>query len=258
MDKLFTNFTEDFMIPLPETDHPAAVLLVVHGADGSVASFYELARLVGIQLIAVSYQPDHILGCSSIEEFAAVYLKHLTAQYPDVPIILAGHSFGALVAYEMAALLQAQLQKQVSVFLLDPNLPLAMRNYTAERILELRVLASTIFPQQIIEQHDIYHCDEAHLLELLHRCLKPNRLEAILSARKHCLRALSKFVYREHPGVNAHMIHAGEKLGYDFTDQHTKVIPTGSVVRGNHFTMLHSPNVEDIASIINSHLGQYL
>ena len=110
----------------------------------------------------------------------------------------------------------------------------------------------------MIEQHDVYHCDEAHLLALLHRCFKPNRLEGILSARKHCLHALSKYVYREHPGVSAHMIHAGEELGYDFTDQQTKVISAGSVVRGTHFTMLHSPNVEDIASIINSHLGQYL
>ncbi len=258
MDKLFTNFTDDFRISLSSAAHPSAVLVVVHGADGSVASFYELARLVDIKLVAVGYQPDHILGCTSIEEFAGVYLKHLANTYPDRPFILAGHSFGGLVAYEMAALLHKQNQRQVPVFLFDPNLPLAMRNYSAERTLELRVLASTIFSQQMIEQHDVYHCDEVHLLNLLHRCLKPHRIEGILSARKHCLQALSQYVYHDHPGVSAHMIHAGEKLGYDFTDQQTKMINTGSTVRGNHFTMLHSPNVEDIACIINSNIGRYL
>lgn len=258
MDKLFTNFTEEFNFPQGLNAHHSAVLVVVHGADGSVASFYELAKLAGIKLVGVSYQPDLIFGCTTIDEFASVYLKHLAKDYPNTPLILAGHSFGGLVAYEMAAVLHAQTQKQIPVFMLDPNLPLAMRDYSADRVLELRVLASTIFPQHMIEQYDIYHCEETQLLNLLHRCLKPNRLEGILSARKHCLLALSKYIYREHPGVIAHMIHAGEKLGYDFTDQVTKAIVTGPVVRGNHFTMLHSPNVEDIANIINSHLGRYL
>lgn len=238
--------------------HPSVILVIIHGADGAVASFCELAKLVNIQLVAVGYQSDLVSACTTIEAFAEMYLHHLMQHYPNKQFIFAGHSFGGLIAYEMAALTHTNSQKNEPAFLLDPNLPLAMRNYTAERILELRVLASSIFPQHMVDRYDIYHCHETQLLALLHRCLMPERLEKILSARKHCLRALSKYKYQEHAGVNSYMIHAIEKLGYDFTDQETKHIVQGQWVKGNHFTMLHAPNVEDIANIINSNLRHYL
>jgi len=238
--------------------NPSTVFVIVHGADGSIVSFYELARLLNIPVIAIRYIPSLVESCQTIEQFAAIYLDHFLKCYPTVSYILAGHSFGGLVALEMAVLAHAQGKKNVPVFLLDPNLPLAMRNYQAERLLELRVLATIVIPQHMIAKYDIDHCDESELLNLLSRCLKPNRIEEILSARKHCLAALSQYSYRDHPGLFAHMIHASDKLEFDFIDQETKCITTGSMVSGNHFTMLNSPHAGDLAAIINSHLGRYV
>ncbi|ARG98334.1 alpha/beta fold hydrolase [Legionella micdadei] len=257
MNQLLTNFAQQFGLS-PLDSGGSTIFIMVHGADGSIASFYELARKLHFPLVGVSYVHSVVGHCESIEAFAATYLDFLSQSYPDVNYVLAGHSFGGLVAYEMAAMLAAKKKREFPVFLLDPNLPLAMRDYHAERLFELRVLASTIFSQQMIEKHDVYQCEENTLLELLHRCLKPHRLEAILETRKHCLRALSRYVYREYPEVEAHMIHASDRLAYDFTDQDTKCITIGKNVSGNHFTMLNIPHVDDLASHINSNLGRYL
>ncbi|KTD37469.1 non-ribosomal peptide synthetase/polyketide synthetase [Legionella nautarum] len=252
---LLTNFTEQFGVNA-QTDN-SVIFVMVHGADGSIASFYELSRLLKIPIVGVSYVASVAGSCQSIEEFAFAYLNHLSQQYPQTTFIPAGHSFGGLVAYEMAAMLALRNKKEVPAFLLDPNLPLAMQNYQAERLLELRVLASSIFPQSLIEHHQVYQSEESTLLKLLYRCLKPHRLEEILETRKHCLRALSRYALKDHPAVVGHMIHASERLSYDFTDQDTKVITTGKHVGGNHFTMLNVPHVEDIASHINLKLGHY-
>jgi thioesterase domain-containing protein len=258
MNNLLTNITEEFRITHPLLINPSATFIIVHGADGSIASFYELAKLLNIRVAAIGYVPNIVDSCHTIEEFAAIYLQHLFQSFPNGPYIFAGHSFGGLIAYEMAGLLHAQSKEKVPVFLLDPNLPLAMRDYHAERLLELRVLAAIVISQPLIKRYDIYRCDEPQLLNLLSRCLNASRIEEILATRKHCLAALSRYVYRERTELHTHMIHANEKIDFNFTDQETKHITTGSKVGGNHFTMLHAQHVGDIADIINSNLGRYV
>ncbi len=258
MDKLFTNFSQQFGVKPPKLIHPSAVLVLVHGADGSIASFFELAKKLNIYVVALSYVPSLASDCKTIEQFAAVYLEQVQQYYTATSYILAGHSFGSLVAYEMAKQAYLLSNEPVPVILLDPNLPLAMRHYQVERGLELRLLASTIFSEQMIRQHNIYQCDEALLLALLSRCFNRERLETILSARKHCISTLNKYSYCEHEGVISTVVHASEKLDYDFVDQDTKYITNGTFVGGNHFTMLHSEHVEDIANIINARLSTLL
>lgn len=255
---LITNITKQYRITNPAIVDPSTIFVIVHGADGSIASFYELARFLNITVVAISYLPSVAGDCHTVEQFAAVYLHHLMEMYPNSSYVLSGHSFGGLVAYEMAALASEEKREKPPVFMIDPNLPLAMRGYHADRLIELRVLAMIAIPKAMTEKYDIYQCDEQQLFDLLSRCLRPQRIEEILNARKHCLAALSKYVYSEHAGLCTHMIHAGDKLEYNFTDQETKVIKTGRTVRGNHFTMLQAQHVEELANVINSNLGQYV
>ncbi|MCH9757166.1 MAG: hypothetical protein K0U37_08270 [Gammaproteobacteria bacterium] len=249
------------LLAINTTELPSDIVMVmVHGADGSIASFCELAKRVNCRVLAIQYDADTMRSCTTIEAFAEMYLKQLQVRCPDQMdlIYLGGHSFGGLVAYEMANLLRLSDVQPNPVIMLDPNLPLAMRNYDAERLLELRVLSMILLPSQMMQQEDILQADEETLSTLLSRCVKRKRIEEILAARKHCLLALSHYDYRVHPNIETDIFHAGEKFAFDFTDQDTRVIQKGTVVNGNHFTMLEAQNVKDIAAVINEKIGCFV
>lgn len=243
-----TNLSQELNIERSENQ----VLAIVHGADGSIAPFYALASLLNCTLVAIAYEPSVVQECKTIEEFARVYWNQLATHYPDRSYLFSGYSYGGLVAYEMAALAQEQTGKSIPVFMLDPNLPLAMRDYVAHRLFELRVLATTVFPEKLVKRDDIAQWNEEQLFKVLTRCLKPERIESILSARKHCLSALSRYVFHERPDLHFDAFHASEKLGFDFIDEETKWITSGTAIGGNHFTMLSFGHIETIAKLINS------
>jgi thioesterase domain-containing protein len=244
------NFTQELKIERSEKQ----IFVIVHGADGSIAPFYPLASLLNTTLVAIGYDPSVVQGCETIEDFARMYLDQLVAQYPNRFYIFAGYSYGGLVAYEMAALAQRRWEIKIPVFMFDPNLPLAMRKYVAHRLYELHVLATSIFSDKQV----IAGLDEDQLFKLLSRCLKPERIERILSARKHCLTALSRYLFQEFPEICFHALHASEKLGFEFIDEETKWITSGTKVKGNHFTMFFPEHVEEIAAFINSKIKNSL
>jgi thioesterase domain-containing protein len=227
------------------------ILFIVHGADGSIAPFYELAKHLKIQAVAIPFIRSLVDGCSKIEEFADLYLSEIYKIYPDNEYLFVGHSFGGLVAYEMSAQAQTKMVKKIPVFMLDPNLPLAMRTYVAERSVELRVLATTVMSAILVDKYKIYTCEEAELLAILTRCMGMARIEEILNNRRHCLIALSKYIYQKHSAVNAHIVHAAEMLKFDFIGDDINYLTEGVSVPGNHFTMLNAQNATNIAKIIN-------
>ena len=92
----------------------------VHPAGGSVLSYLELARQLAPD------QPFYALQAESdrdapggVEEMAARYLADVLAAQPDGPYHLGGHSFGGVVAYEMARQLRAQGRTVALLVLFD-------------------------------------------------------------------------------------------------------------------------------------------
>jgi amino acid adenylation domain-containing protein len=93
----------------------------VHPAGGSVLSFVELARQMApdqpfYALQADGGGPDGQLG---IEDLAASYVTEVLQAQPEGPYSLGGHSFGGVVAYEMARQLQRQGRTVALLALLD-------------------------------------------------------------------------------------------------------------------------------------------
>lgn len=254
MNKLLTNFTEELQLNRPLSQNNT-LFVIVHGADGSIAPFFPLANQLQVPVVAFGYEPSAVKNCETIEAFAQVYWQCLTKEFPNRSYVLAGYSYGGLVAYEMADLAKQETGKTIPTFMIDPNLPLAMRSYQADRLLELRVLASTVIPERLINQYNLNDYSEEDLFKLLQRCLKTERIEFILSARKHCLFALSKYSFKDRPEALYHAIHAEQKLGFDFIDEETKWIRSGTIVQGNHFTMLFPEYAETLANIIHSKIG---
>jgi thioesterase domain-containing protein/acyl carrier protein len=95
----------------------------VHGANGTVVRFLDLARHLG------SDQPFYGLQAQGLDEkhsahtraedMASHYIKEIRSVQPEGPYFLGGYSFGGAVAFEMAQQLTAQGEKRAVVVLFD-------------------------------------------------------------------------------------------------------------------------------------------
>ena len=101
-------------------------LFCVHPAGGNVFYYYHLAQYLGsdqpfygIQALGLDgLQKPH----TTVEGTAAYYIEALRVVQPEGPYLLAGWSYGGLVAFEMASQLLARGQKVALLALLDSGL----------------------------------------------------------------------------------------------------------------------------------------
>ena len=102
-------------------------LYCVAGAGGNVVYFNELAAAWAPYGAFFALQPPGLDGhtpvLESVEELAAHYLRTIAAEQGEIPRRLAGHSFGGLVAFEMARQLTAAGESVEALILLDTPAP---------------------------------------------------------------------------------------------------------------------------------------
>jgi amino acid adenylation domain-containing protein/non-ribosomal peptide synthase protein (TIGR01720 family)/FkbM family methyltransferase len=104
-----------------------APLFCIHALGGEVLYYYRLARELGADqpLYGLQARPmDGMAGQSAapqitIEELAAEYLNAVRSCQPVGPYFLAGHSFGGVVAFEMARQLTASGEDVALLAVLD-------------------------------------------------------------------------------------------------------------------------------------------
>nr|WP_287310714.1 non-ribosomal peptide synthetase [Moorena sp. SIO1G6] len=98
------------------------------GSGGNVVYFHQLARHLGNDRPFYALQPPSLDGVSepfsSVEQIAAYYLKAIQTIQPSGPYFLGGHSFGVLVAFEMAQQLQQKGETVALLALFDLPAPL--------------------------------------------------------------------------------------------------------------------------------------
>ncbi|ASC73150.1 Non-ribosomal peptide synthetase [Halomicronema hongdechloris C2206] len=99
------------LVPLqPHGDPPP--FFCVHGLGGNVLYFRQLAQYLGPEYPVYGLQAQGLNGedlpYDSIEAMAAAYIEVIRAVQPQGPYLLGGHSFGSMVAFEMAQQLWAQ------------------------------------------------------------------------------------------------------------------------------------------------------
>ncbi|MEU3572374.1 amino acid adenylation domain-containing protein [Kitasatospora sp. NPDC036755] len=123
------------LVPLAEGDRRRAPLVLVHPQSGDVSSFLHLAGRLAehpaespggarpvLGLEAVGYNTDEP-PLATVEEQARRYLRELRSVLPDGPYLLAGWSFGGLVAFEMARLLEEQGNPPEFLGIIDVGAP---------------------------------------------------------------------------------------------------------------------------------------
>lgn len=88
------------------------VLFLVPGAAGNPFSYTSIARHLGADFLLYGFHSTDALSDSaapeSIPDMAATYVNEMKRLRPTGPYSVAGHSFGAMVAFEMSRQLQAQ------------------------------------------------------------------------------------------------------------------------------------------------------
>ncbi|KAG0079284.1 hypothetical protein BGZ92_001121, partial [Podila epicladia] len=100
-------------------------IFCVSGLAGTVSSLSDLAKALGTSQPLIAFQSpgiaDEAPPLGSVEELARWYIEEMKAIQPVGPYVLAGHSFGGLVVYEMAQRLVERGEQVAHVFLIDAS-----------------------------------------------------------------------------------------------------------------------------------------
>jgi phthiocerol/phenolphthiocerol synthesis type-I polyketide synthase E len=122
-----TTVATSCLVKIKAGHEARAILFLVHPIDGYVAFYRELAQNLPTQQAVYALQAigleagEQIL--TTVESMAAHYIAVMRTQQPQGPYLLAGASFGGLVAFEMAQQLQ-QLGEEVKLLgLIDTPIP---------------------------------------------------------------------------------------------------------------------------------------
>lgn len=122
-----TTTEYDPLIPIQFGRPAAAPVFCVPGAGANVAYFRSLAVRLGDDTTVYGLQPRGLDGeappHASVEETAGSYLRAIAPLSPKEPLRLIGHSFGAWVAFEMAATWATSKRPMAPLVLLDSEPP---------------------------------------------------------------------------------------------------------------------------------------
>jgi len=140
---------EPFKILVPiQTNGTVRPVFGVPGAGGNVVSLQPLSRALGrrqpfygLQAVGLDGQTRPL---DSVEQTARANIAALKAVQPLGPYSLIGHSYGGVVAYEMARVLLEQGDDIASLTLLDTRAPSVMQGQLARDEADELVEACTV------------------------------------------------------------------------------------------------------------------
>ena len=120
------------IVPIqPEGTHTP--LYFVHAVGGEVLFYEPLARALGLDYPFFAFQ-SHLISHENLreitlEEQAAVYVEQLKAFQTKGPFVLGGHSYGGMVAFEMARQLRALGTAPAQIIILDTVVPGSLQHF---------------------------------------------------------------------------------------------------------------------------------
>jgi thioesterase domain-containing protein/acyl carrier protein len=245
-------------------------LFLIHAVGGEVLFYEPLAKALGSgqPLYAIqSYLANRKeIKEVSIEEMASAYLREIQEFYPQGPYLIGGHSFGGLVAFEMARQLHAQGQGPALLVLLDSVVPgsrhsikpsdqisMLFDNLRSEGMQYLMTKINTRkdqFLQNLRHRLQITCCSA---LRYFGRPL-PQVLRYALIEEVH-RRALHRYVFLPYGGIGT-LIRANEGKVFSLSEREDEVLGWGNLVKGglnayeipgDHNNMLRDPQVQSVA-----------
>ncbi|MDF5713052.1 MAG: amino acid adenylation domain-containing protein [Rhizonema sp. NSF051] len=259
-------------------------LFFVPGVGGSAICFLELGRRLGNEQPFYGLQARGLDGdlppFTTVEEVATEYINAIQTIQPQGPYLLGGHSFGAVVAFEMAQQLQRQGQPVILLALLDIKAPISKsENYSQkldweelqwlietathlERLLGKKLEISEKVLQSLAPEARLnYLKQELERVNLLPPDSKIERVRGIVQTLKAQELALLHYMPQKVYQGSVKLFRTGEtehnQLGKlkDIPNEQTwgwKHLSTETVdvcpVPGDHYTMLKEPYVQVLAN----------
>lgn len=111
------------LVEIKKGDSSLPALFLVHGAEGNIFLYRDLAKSLNSNLTVYGIQARGLNGENhihhSIEEMAADYIRAIKSIQPKGPYNLGGYCMGGSVAYEMAIQLSQNGDQVANVFLLE-------------------------------------------------------------------------------------------------------------------------------------------
>jgi aspartate racemase len=220
----------------------------VHGVGGNVLGFRDLARHLGDDQPFYGLQPqglDGKLPClTRVAEMAGNYLREIRRVQPEGPYRIGGYSFGGLVAYEIAQLLQAQNEKVSLLALLD-TYPGKLESRTSQ----LRKLGKL----PLKEQARFIVKKGSFVIMTLRKRIELQLLPPVLrNVRQACATAAEAYEIRPYSG-RVTLFRVKEK-SLDSLDDPYQIwwrVAAGGVelreISGNHLSLLLEPQVRLLA-----------
>ncbi|MCC5937070.1 MAG: amino acid adenylation domain-containing protein [Lunatimonas sp.] len=245
-------------------------IYIVHGGGLNVTPFYKLVGKLDLDQPIYGIQARGLNGVDepfeTIEEMAAYYLSEILDQNPYGPYILAGYSFGGVIAFEMAQQL-TRMGKQVDKLILFDTYAnqhkkpttfkerawVAIRDEIGKRAIELNLLLRhpRVFKNKKVSS---YRKKKAALMKLLGRTQAVDK-EGIMATQERIIainkRAAYNYQARKYDG-EVYFFRAGI---WDFYETDLKYLgwkPFADRIQvvqaaGEHVAMFEDGNVELLA-----------
>ncbi|HEX8619605.1 MAG TPA: amino acid adenylation domain-containing protein, partial [Thermoanaerobaculia bacterium] len=264
----------DIVVPI-QTGGDAAPVFAMPGAGGNVLSLRPLSRALGVGQPFFALQAVGLDGSTapltSVEQTAQANLGALKAVQPAGPYRLIGHSYGGVVAYEMARILLEQGDEVASLVLLDSFAPSVVQHKLGgDEFAELReacVAVAGLYDKTLdIDVDRLRTSTKEENVQYLAGLLNEQGLEigAEQFAAFHSVYRANLLCYR---GYEPSMLPAAiDVLLYRATEaQHgdwelppdygwNQLLPRPvrtHDIAANHHSILEQPHVERVAALIN-------
>lgn len=256
------------LVPIrPHGDKPP--LFCIHAAGGNILSYRELfLHLPHLPVYALQAKGlDGKPPLTRVEDIASDYIKEIQTVQPTGPYFLGGHSFGGIVAYEMAQQLLSQGEKIGLLFVMDTSAPNAERRLPFSQRIQLH--RSKLFQGGLTYLRQKLKGWTTWQTEMFTYKLQKIatsyylRFGLTLPRELHSLRmgeasaeAFAAYVMQAYPGkltlfmVDDEVREAGEGFDYDPNLGWNKLV--GSLldvhlVPGDHNSLLSAPHVQVLA-----------
>jgi amino acid adenylation domain-containing protein len=256
----------------------------VPGAGGNPIYFYKLAHYLGADQPFYALQSLGLDGESEpytrVEDMATYYIEAIQSIQPEGPYALGGHSFGGIVAFEMAQQLNKLGHKVDVLALLDagaPELEIAeddIHSNDADWLYEIGVILENLYATSLeisaeilksldSEEQLYYFKERLQAANLLSPGLGINQLRGLLKVYKTEM----QIVYQ--PGeiysnqiicfASSQIDESGENpqnLDNPFLKWQPFSAKSLNIhwIPGNHWTMLDEPNVQILAAELTNYL----
>jgi amino acid adenylation domain-containing protein len=259
-------------------------LFCVHPIGGNVLGYVALGRYLSPDQPLYALQAPGIEGerqpYTKIPELAQYYVKTMQAFQPFGPYFLGGHSFGGLVAFEMAQQLQQQGQEVGLLAIMDTPAPihgeapepiddarwLVKRSQVLERFFGKKISVDYAELQQLEPEAQFnYFLEKLRRVNLIPPDAGQQMIRRILEVQKASHAALINYVSQPYSGkitlLRASEMVAEDSRGVFAQSFRQPALGWGELttepieiheVPGDHVTMLTEPHVQVLADKLKS------